>query len=138
MAFRSLQVFIYQAVSGYWGQNLEVVIQAQVSKQLSRLQSAAATRISCSQSLEASSYFLKLFQAASRILKQQPERESVVTEIRQQKTKKKNMYLQNKSLNLLDILMYKSAAFRVQAPELESDAEQNQSQLVVSRRINWL
>ena len=87
---------------------LEVVDWSQVSNQSSQLESAAAIRISCSLSLEASSSFLKLLRATSRFLKQQPEPESVVTEIRWWKTKKRCI-LQNKSLNLLDILKYKPA-----------------------------
>ena len=62
----------------------------QILNQPSHLKSAAGTRISCSQSLEASSSFFKLSQASSRFLKQQSEPESVATEIRRQKTNHKN------------------------------------------------
>ena len=42
--------------------------------------------------------------------------------------------MQNKSLNILDILKYKSATFRVQPPELKSDVGQSQLQSVCSRQ----
>ena len=59
---------------------LEVVDWLQVLNQPSQLEPVAATRISCSQSLEAS----------SRFLKQQSEPISVVPKIRQQKANHKN------------------------------------------------
>ena len=64
---------------------LEVVDWSQISNQPSQLESAAAIRISRARVLkllQASSSFLKPLQASSRLLKQQPEPVSVVTEIR--------------------------------------------------------
>ena len=73
-----------ESIRGYQGQN------SGGSRLVAGLESASATRISCSQILEASSSFLKLLQASSRFFKQQPEPGSVVTEISRQKTNHKN------------------------------------------------
>ena len=81
-------ISIYQGDIGV--KILELVYWSQFSNQPSQLESATATRISHSQSLEASPCFLKLLQASSRFLKQQPEPESVVTEISREKTNHKN------------------------------------------------
>ena len=63
----------------------------------------------------------------------------MATQISRQKTNHKNdTFLQNKSLDLLDILKQNSAASRLQPAKLESLAGQNWLQLVVSRRMNQL
>ena len=102
------------------------------SRLVADLESAVAARISrCNynQSQLESWSFFKLLQASSRFLKQQAEPESVVTEIRRQKTNhKKWCILQSKSLNLLDILKYKTVASRFQPAELESAATRSQLQ----------
>ena len=84
-----IAVSVLVIIGGIKVKILEVVHWSQVLNQLLHLESDASTRISRSQSLEASSSFLKLLQAFSKFLKKQPQPESVVTEIRWQKTNQK-------------------------------------------------